>query len=46
MAGVGAYLQELKEANGKVEDGIFHYDENHEIPEKLEKLVVPLKYGA
>jgi hypothetical protein len=41
MAGVGAFLGALNEANGKVEDGIYSYKHASEVPEKISKLVAP-----
>jgi hypothetical protein len=37
MAGVGSFLNALNEANGKIEDGIYSYQHQSEVPQNISK---------
>ena len=40
MSGVSAFIGALKEANGKVEEGIYSYKHASEVPDEIQKSVV------
>lgn len=40
MSGVGAFLGALNEANSKVEDGIYSYKHESEVPQEIAKSAI------
>ena len=37
LSGVAGYLKEMKEANGSSDEGIYHYDQDSEVPTEIKK---------